>query len=74
MLHSHPGTQVPSILLLCMVKVARRLQEKGESGRGEQAGINAKAEPEVTSSLLLISHWPEFTHMATPSLQGGWEM
>lgn len=70
LLHDHPGTQVSSILLFQMVTVAPSPQEEGEREGEEQTGINARTRPEVTSSRLLTSHWPELHHMATPSYKG----
>lgn len=61
LLYNRPGTQVSSILLLQIVKVAPSPQEEGERRGEEQTGINARARPEVTSSLLLTSHWPEYS-------------
>lgn len=71
---SHPGTQVPSILLLCMIKAAPQLQEEGKPEGGEQTGIHAWARQEVVSSPWLTSHWLEFSHVAVPSCKESWEM
>lgn len=68
LIHSHAGTWVPSILSLCMVRVVPSLEE-GERVHlgGGKTSIHARTSPEVTSSLLLTFHWPELSHMDTPS-------
>lgn len=74
LIHSHPRTQVPSILLFHKIIVAPSLWEEGERNKGEKTGIDARARPEVTPSLLLTFHWPELSHTAKPSCKRGWEM
>lgn len=74
LIHSHPRTQVPAILLLHKIKVAPSLWGEGEGEKGEKTGTDARARPEGTSSLLLTFHWPELSHTATPSCKRVWEM
>lgn len=59
---SHPGTQVPSVSLLHVV--APSLPEAGKREGGEPTGNHTSESWDVAWLLLLISNWPELSHMA----------
>lgn len=82
----HSGTQVPYIMLplqsrrgiviTCVVEAGLLLVPTSGKETKHRGGIPdaLRSDPEVVWVCLLTFRWQEFSHMATPTCKGAWEV
>ena len=73
-MESRAFPKVPKSLLLPSFEASRRVcsTRSQEAERSEEQP--ASFDQEVVLVPLCTSHWPEFSHMFTPSCKGDWEL